>query len=146
MRGSGRCGRVRQAYEIKVVLRDHRGEVGTSVIGLEALTLSRPNSSCAHRHEVSRLALSVPSFVPSSRPESTGAGRSPPQQPYSAGAHRRLAAIPVCGTKSHLVPNLSTNRGTTFQLYPHSYPQTARASWPSRAVLSECADGLKAAL
>jgi hypothetical protein len=70
-------------------------------------------------------AVSVPSFVPPSRPESTGAGRTPPQQPYSVVLHRRLAAIPVCGTNSHLGPILSVNRAFSFELYPHSYPQVA---------------------
>ena len=42
--------------------------------------------------------MSVPSFVPCSRPESLGDCRIPPENPSSAGARRTSTAIPVCGT------------------------------------------------
>jgi hypothetical protein len=45
---------------------------------------------------------SVPLSVPCSRSEHPGRGRISPELSCSAGFHRTDAAIPVCGTKSHL--------------------------------------------
>ncbi len=35
---------------------------------------------------------------------------------------------PVCGTKSHLAPTLSTNRPVSWTAYPHAYPFQAGAA------------------
>jgi hypothetical protein len=39
---------------------------------------------------------------------------------------RHFTRNPVCGTKSHLGPNLSAELGLSFSLHPHSYPQNSR--------------------